>query len=79
MKSRRRMAFPTAYDHANRIDDYSRDLRLAKWGSGVSLHDSNPETFMSAFKGKADAKFGNRILLLTPIIKRLPTKGAYRR
>ena len=25
------------------IDDYSRDLLLAKWGSGVSLHGSNAE------------------------------------
>ena len=30
------------------IDDYSRDLRQAKWGSGVSLHGSNPELSMSA-------------------------------
>jgi hypothetical protein len=28
---------------ANSIDDYSRDLRLAKWGSRVSLHSTNPE------------------------------------
>jgi hypothetical protein len=33
MKSRRRIAFPKAEDHANYIHDYSRDLRLAKWGS----------------------------------------------
>jgi hypothetical protein len=29
---------------ANSIDDYSRDLRLAKWGSRVSLHSTNPES-----------------------------------
>jgi hypothetical protein len=34
MKSRRRIAFLKAWDYANRIGDYSRDLRLAKWGSG---------------------------------------------
>jgi hypothetical protein len=28
--------------------DYSRELRLAKWGSGVSLHGSNCEARMSA-------------------------------
>ena len=34
----RRIAFLKAQDHANCGDDYSRDLRLAKWGSEVSLH-----------------------------------------
>src|SRR5206468_2115079 len=28
--------------------DYTRDLRPDKWGSGVSLHGSNPELLMSA-------------------------------
>jgi hypothetical protein len=28
--------------------DYIRDSRLTKWGSGVSLHSSNPELLMSA-------------------------------
>jgi hypothetical protein len=37
MKSRRRIAFLKAWDHANSIDDYTRDLRLTKWGSGVIL------------------------------------------
>src|SRR5215471_19990888 len=32
--------------------NYSRDLRLAKWGSGVSLHGSNPERLMSAMGQK---------------------------
>jgi hypothetical protein len=44
MKSRRRIAFLKASDHANRISDYSRDLRQAKW-------DSEP---MSALPPKAD-------------------------
>ena len=28
--------------------DYIRDLLPTKWGSGVSLHGSNPEQTMSA-------------------------------
>jgi hypothetical protein len=32
--------------------DYIRDLRLAKWGSGVSLHGGNPEPPMSALGQK---------------------------
>jgi hypothetical protein len=32
--------------------DYIRDLRPAKWGSGVSLHSSNPEPLMSALGQK---------------------------
>jgi hypothetical protein len=52
MKSRRRIAFLKASDHANCIDDYSRDLRLAKWVSEVSLHGSNFEPLMSALGQK---------------------------
>jgi len=52
MKSRRRIACPEAQDHANCIDDYSRDLQLAKWGSEVSLRGSNPEPLMSALGQK---------------------------
>jgi len=37
---------------ANSIDDYSRDLRLAKWGSRVSLHSTNPEPPTSALGQK---------------------------
>ena len=33
IKSRRRIAFPKAQDHAN-VADYNRNLRPAKWGSG---------------------------------------------
>src|SRR5262249_47843096 len=32
--------------------DYSRDLRLTKWGSGVSLHSSNLKPLMSALGHK---------------------------
>jgi hypothetical protein len=35
-----------------RFGDYSRDLRHAKWGSGVSLHGSNPKPLMSALGQK---------------------------
>ena len=52
MKSRRRIALPTAYDHANAAADYSRDLRSAKWGPGVSLRSSNPKPLMSALGQK---------------------------
>jgi hypothetical protein len=51
MKSRRRIAFSKAHDCADyRLQkrDYSRDLRLGEWGSGVSLHGSNPEPPMIA-------------------------------
>ena len=60
MKSRRRIAFRKAQEHAACIDDYSRDLRLAKWGSGVSLRSGNPEPPMSALsqKQKADITSG---------------------
>jgi hypothetical protein len=52
MKSRHRIAFLKAWDHANRIDDYSRDLPLAKWGSGVSLPSSNLKPPTSALGHK---------------------------
>src|SRR6516164_1223866 len=35
--------------------DYSRDLRPAKWGSGLSLHSSNLEPRMSALGQKQTA------------------------
>jgi hypothetical protein len=42
MKSRRRIAFLKAWDHANCIDDYSRDLRPAEWAPTVILRGNNP-------------------------------------
>jgi hypothetical protein len=50
MKSRRRIAFLKAWDHANCIDDYSRDLRLAKWGLGQ---------FAQQQSEAADVRFGS--------------------
>jgi hypothetical protein len=52
MKSRRRIAFLKAWDHADWMDDYSRDLRLTKWGSEVSVHGSNAQLHMSALGQK---------------------------
>jgi hypothetical protein len=68
MKSRRRIAFLKAWDHANRIDDYSRDLPLAKWGSGVSLQSSNLTPPMSALGQK-------RTLRLVHLMSALPPKA----
>jgi hypothetical protein len=51
MNSRRRIAFTKA--GLRRIGrDYSRDLPPAEWGSGISLHGSNPEPPMSALGQK---------------------------
>jgi hypothetical protein len=50
-KSRRRIAFPKAQDHADcgfQRSDYSRDLRPAKWGSEVISRSSNSQRLMSA-------------------------------
>ena len=52
---RRRIASLKAQDHANcglEWSDYSRDLRPAKWGSGIRLHSSNREAPMSALGQK---------------------------
>ena len=46
--------------------DYIRDLRLAKWGSGVSLHGSNPEPLMSALGHKQTCAMQNVMSALPP-------------
>jgi hypothetical protein len=46
--------------------DYSRDLRSAKWGSGVSLHGNNPEPPMSALGQKGDIAVCPHHLRFTP-------------
>ena len=68
MKSRRRrlLALLKAYDHANCIDDYSRDLRLAKWGSGIKLHSRNPEPLMSALGQKQTFRNAKAMSALPP-------------
>jgi hypothetical protein len=50
-KSRRRITAPRLRSTPMRTD-YSRDLGLVKWGSGVSLHGSNLEPLMSALGHK---------------------------
>jgi hypothetical protein len=57
MKSRRRIAFTKA--GLRRLGrDYSRDLRLVKWGSGLQLHSSNSEPPMSALGQKRTSRLG---------------------
>jgi hypothetical protein len=46
MKSRRRIASSKAQDYAD-DDHYSKDLRMAKWGSTVNLRRKNPQPRMS--------------------------------
>jgi hypothetical protein len=49
---RRRIAHPRLRTTRVSRWDYSRDLRQAKWGSGISLHGGNPEPLMSALGQK---------------------------
>src|SRR5262249_22026173 len=46
--------------------DYSRDLRLTKWGSGVSLHSNNPNPPMSALGQKQTLRYVRRMSALPP-------------
>jgi hypothetical protein len=46
MKSRRRIAYSKAQDYAD-DDHYSKDLRMAKWGSTVNLRRKNPQPPLS--------------------------------
>jgi hypothetical protein len=66
MSSRRRIAFPKAQTGATWLCNYSRDLRLAKWGLGVSLHSSNPEALMSALGHKQTWRFQFVMSAITP-------------
>jgi hypothetical protein len=50
------------------VADYSRDLQSAKWGLGVSLHDSNPELPMSTLGHK-------RTLRRISLMSALPPKA----
>jgi hypothetical protein len=49
---RRRIAHPKLGLRRFSKSDYSRVLRPAKWGSGVSVQGSNPEPLMSALSQK---------------------------
>jgi hypothetical protein len=46
--------------------DYIRDLRPAEWGSGVSLHGSNPEPPMSALGQKQTSRLVRAMSALPP-------------
>jgi hypothetical protein len=46
--------------------DYIRDLRPAKWGSGVSLHGSNIESLMSALGLMLPRSLGAVVSALPP-------------
>jgi hypothetical protein len=48
------------------MTDYIRDLRHAKWGSGVCLHSSNPEPLMSALGQKQTWKHVRVMSALPP-------------
>jgi hypothetical protein len=49
------------------IGDYSRDLRPAEWGSGVSLRSSNPKPLMSALGQKRTYAVQQSMSALPPI------------
>src|SRR6516164_5175271 len=66
MKSRRRITAPKAQDCADLRSNYSRVLRQAKWGSGVSLHSSNSERFMSALGQKRTSEHVQSMSALPP-------------
>src|SRR6516225_8704473 len=67
MKSRRSIAAPT-FRSTPILADYIRDLRPAKWGSGLSLRSSNPEPLMSALGQK-------RTLQCILVMSALPPKA----
>jgi hypothetical protein len=46
--------------------DYIRDLLPTKWGSGVSLHGSNPEPLMSALGQKQTSELVQPMSALPP-------------
>jgi hypothetical protein len=46
--------------------DYIRDLRLAKWGSGASLHGGNPGPLMYALGQKQTSRLEAAMSALPP-------------
>src|SRR6516225_6809305 len=50
------------------MDNYSRDLRLAKWGSEVRLHRSIPEPLMSALGQKRTSQCVCAMSALPPCV-----------
>ena len=64
---RRRIAHPKGLGLRRFSErDYSRDLRSVEWGSGVSLHGSNPEPLMSALGHKRTLYIVLRMSALPP-------------
>src|SRR5215469_18903806 len=66
MKSRRRIAFPTAGSCADFGCDYSRVLRPAKWGPTVILRGNNPHDRMSALGQKRTLEYVSAMSALLP-------------
>ena len=67
MKSRRRIAPQGSGPRRLKNSlDYSRDLRPTKWGSGTSLHGSNPELLMSALGRKQTCAVQKAMSALPP-------------
>jgi hypothetical protein len=67
MKSRRRIAFPTAQAYADDEGNYSRVLMSAEWGLEVQLHSNNIEPPMSAL-GQNLPKLDVRIRSAFPLV-----------
>jgi hypothetical protein len=65
MKSRRRIALPTAYDHANSAADYSRDLRSAKGVQGQFAQQQS-KTAHVRFGSEADISLSLANVRFTP-------------
>src|SRR6516225_7486142 len=67
MKSRRLIAFLEGCGLRRLQFDYSKDLRQAKWGSGIKLHSSNSELPMSALGHKRTFTHLRSMSALPPI------------
>ena len=59
--------------------DYIRDLRPAKWGSGIKLHGSNLEPLMSALGQKQTSEYVRAMSALPPKADISPFIGLPRR
>ena len=79
MKSRRRIAFPEAQDHASHV--ITAGFTTGEMGSGVSLHASNPEPPMSALGQKQTLQSVRPMSALPPKadINERPLAGAKQR
>jgi hypothetical protein len=66
MKSRRRIAFPKAWDHADRFR-LQQGFATGEMGLGVSLHGSNLKPLMSALGQKQACALQQLMSALHPI------------